>query len=35
MARSVNKVFLMGNVGREPDIQQTQNGTKTPTSGTG
>ena len=28
MARSVNKVFLMGNVGRDPDIQQTQNGTK-------
>ena len=28
MAHSVNKVFLMGNVGRDPDIQQTQNGTK-------
>lgn len=28
MARSVNKIFLMGNVGREPDIQQTQSGTK-------
>ena len=28
MTRSVNKVFLMGNVGRDPDIQQTQNGTK-------
>ena len=28
MARTVNKVCLMGNVGREPDIQQTQNGTK-------
>ena len=28
MARSVNKIFLMGNVGRDPDIQQTQNGTK-------
>ena len=28
MSRSVNKIFLMGNVGREPDIQQTQNGTK-------
>jgi single-strand DNA-binding protein len=28
MARSVNKIFLMGNVGRDPDIQHTQNGTK-------
>lgn len=28
MARTVNRVVLMGNVGREPDIQQTQNGTK-------
>ena len=28
MARTLNKVALMGNVGREPDIQQTQNGTK-------
>ena len=28
MSRCVNRVFLMGNVGREPDIQQTQNGTK-------
>ena len=28
MARSVNKITLLGNVGREPDIQQTQNGTK-------
>ena len=28
MARAVNKIFLMGNVGRDPDIQQTQNGTK-------
>jgi single-strand DNA-binding protein len=28
MARSFNKVFLLGNVGREPDIQQTQSGTK-------
>jgi single-strand DNA-binding protein len=28
MGRSVNKIFLMGNVGRDPDIQQTQNGTK-------
>ncbi len=28
MARSVNKIILVGNVGRDPDIQQTQNGTK-------
>ena len=28
MARSVNRVTLIGNVGRDPDIQQTQNGTK-------
>ena len=28
MSRSVNKVILVGNVGRDPDIQQTQNGTK-------
>ena len=28
MAHSANKVALLGNVGREPDIQQTQNGTK-------
>lgn len=28
MARSVNRIVLMGNVGRDPDIQQTQNGTK-------
>lgn len=28
MARSVNKVTLIGNVGRDPDIQQTKNGTK-------
>lgn len=28
MARSVNRIFLMGNVGRDPDIQHTQNGTK-------
>ena len=27
MARSVNKVVLLGNVGSKPDIQQTQNGT--------
>jgi len=28
MSRSVNKIALLGNVGRDPDIQQTQNGTK-------
>lgn len=28
MSRSVNKITLLGNVGREPDLQQTQNGTK-------
>jgi len=28
MSRSVNKVTLVGNVGRDPDIQQTKNGTK-------
>lgn len=28
MARSVNKVTLIGNVGRDPDIQQTKSGTK-------
>jgi single-strand DNA-binding protein len=28
MSRSVNKIILMGNVGRDPDIHQTQNGTK-------
>ena len=28
MGRTLNKVSLMGNVGREPDIQTTQNGTK-------
>ena len=28
MAHSVNKVALLGNAGREPDIQQTQNDTK-------
>lgn len=28
MARSVNKIQLIGNVGRDPDIQHTQNGTK-------
>ncbi|MGB0542185.1 MAG: single-stranded DNA-binding protein [Longimicrobiales bacterium] len=28
MARSVNRISLIGNVGRDPDIQQTKNGTK-------
>jgi len=28
MSRSVNKVTLIGNVGRDPDVQQTKNGTK-------
>lgn len=28
MSRSVNKITLVGNVGRDPDIQQTKNGTK-------
>jgi single-strand DNA-binding protein len=28
MSRTVNKIILVGNVGRDPDIQQTQNGTK-------
>lgn len=28
MSRSVNKIILVGNVGRDPDIQQTKSGTK-------
>lgn len=28
MSRSVNKITLIGNVGRDPDIQTTKNGTK-------
>jgi len=28
MSKSINKVILVGNVGRNPDIQQTKNGTK-------
>ena len=28
MSRSVNKITLVGNVGRDPDIQETKSGTK-------
>ncbi len=28
MSRSVNKIILIGNVGRDPDIQQTKSGMK-------
>jgi single-strand DNA-binding protein len=28
MSRAVNKVILIGNVGRDPDIQEAKNGTK-------
>ena len=28
MSRSVNKIILVGNVGRDPDIQTTKSGTK-------
>jgi single-strand DNA-binding protein len=28
MSRSVNKVILVGNIGRDPDIQTTNGGTK-------
>ena len=28
MSRSVNKIILVGNVGQDPDIQETSNGTK-------
>lgn len=28
MSRSINKITLIGNVGRDPDIQQTKSGTK-------
>jgi len=28
MSRSVNKIILVGNVGQEPDIQETGSGTK-------
>lgn len=28
MARSVNRITLIGNVGRDPDIQQTKSGTR-------
>ena len=28
MSRSVNKIILIGNVGRDPDVQHTKSGTK-------
>lgn len=28
MSRSVNKIILVGHVGRDPDMQETKNGTK-------
>lgn len=28
MSRSVNKITLLGNVGRDPDVQQTKSGAK-------
>jgi len=28
MSRSVNKIILVGNIGRDPDIRETQTGTK-------
>ncbi len=28
MSRSVNKIILIGNVGRDPDVQETKSGTK-------
>lgn len=28
MSRSLNKVFLIGHVGRDPEVRTTQNGTK-------
>ncbi len=28
MSRSVNKIILVGNVGRDPDVQETKSGTK-------
>lgn len=28
MSRSVNKIILVGHVGRDPEVRQTQNGTK-------
>lgn len=28
MSRTINKITLVGNVGRDPDVQETKNGTK-------
>lgn len=28
MSRSVNKIILVGNIGREPEVRETQSGTK-------
>ena len=28
MSRSVNKIILVGNVGRDPEVRETKNGTK-------
>ncbi|RMH20020.1 MAG: single-stranded DNA-binding protein [Gemmatimonadetes bacterium] len=28
MSRTVNKIILVGNVGRDPDVQETKSGTK-------
>jgi single-strand DNA-binding protein len=28
MSRSVNKIILVGNIGRDPDVRETQTGTK-------
>ena len=31
MSRSVNKIILVGNVGRDPEVRETQNGNKVAT----